>query len=289
MEINRTDGYVTLTLKCNEDNPLETIQEMEQQGVDYWPLQLARELDHALLHLRTNEAEMGSLIFKTSGNSESVLKFDRFLKTHQDHWLVREITLFIKRVLKRIDYTSRSCFAFVEPGSCFVGFLAEILFAVDRSYMLIGQFEDDDRPEPKVKLTDFNFDGLPMGNGLSRLETRFLGDPDKLSESKDLIGEALDAEQMEEAGLVTYALDDIDWEDDTRFLLEERPSYSPDALTGLEANLRFAGPETLETKIFGRLSAWQNWIFQRPNAVGEAGALRSFGSGSRPTYDKKRV
>jgi benzoyl-CoA-dihydrodiol lyase len=289
VNIDRTHGYVTLTLKCQDQQQAHSVQEVQALGASFWPLQFARELDNALLHLRANEAEMGSLIFKAEGDSAAVLAFDQFLADNQDNWLVREITLYIKRVLKRIDYTSRSCFAFVEPGSCFSGFLAEILFAVDRTYMLEGQFEGDDRPAPTVQLSGFNFSGLPMGNGLTRLETRFLGDPDKLIQAKERQGEVMDAEQMLVAGLVTYALDDLDWEDDTRFLLEERPSYSPDALTGLEANLRFAGPETMETKIFGRLSAWQNWIFQRPNAVGEDGALRSFGSGSRPTFDKKRV
>jgi len=289
VDLERSAGYATLTLKCQGQQQVNSGDEAVSLGANYWPLLLVRELDSALLHLRANEAELGTLLFKTEGDSAAVLQFDQFLFENQDHWFIREVTLYLKRVLKRIDYTSRSSFAFVEPGSCFDGFIAEILFSADRSYMLDGQFEDDDRAAPTVQLSAFNFSGLPMGNGLSRIETRFLGDPDKLQQAKDQLGVCRDANEMLEAGLVTFALDDIDWEDDTRFLLEERTSYSPDALTGLEANLRFAGPETMETKIFGRLTAWQNWIFQRPNAVGESGALKCFGSGSRPTYDMKRV
>ncbi len=261
----------------------------KQQGCDFWPLAVIRELDDALLYLRTNEPEVGTLIFKTAGDAAQVAAYEEFLIAHQADWFIREVMLYMKRTLKRVDYTSRSTFAFVEPGSCFTGFLAEILFAVDRSYMLDGQFEDNDAAAPAIALSAFNFGQLPMGNGLTRLETRFLGEPETLEKARSLMGESLLAGAAEEAGLVTFALDDIDWEDDIRFLLEERASYSPDALTGMEANLRFAGPETMETKIFGRLSAWQNWIFQRPNAVGEQGALKCFGTGERATYDQKRV
>ncbi len=289
VELDRAAGYATLTLKCQGQQQVDSCDEAVELGAGYWPLLLARELDSALLHLRANESELGTLIFKSEGDSAAVLQFDQFLFENQKNWFIREVTLYLKRVFKRIDYSSRSCFAFIEPGSCFDGFLAEVLFSVDRSYMLEGQFEDDERPAPTVQLSAFNFDGLPMGNGLSRLATRFLGDPEKLQQAREQLSTRRDANEMFDAGLVTFALDDLDWEDDTRFLLEERTSYSPDSLTGLEANLRFAGPETIETKIFGRLTAWQNWIFQRPNAVGETGALQSFGSGSRPTYDMKRV
>jgi benzoyl-CoA-dihydrodiol lyase len=261
----------------------------KQQGCNFWPLALVRELDDALLYLRTNEPEIGTVIFKTAGDSAQVAAYENFLSDHQGDWFIREIILYMKRTLKRVDYTSRSTFAFVEPGSCFYGFLAELLFAVDRSYMLDGQFEDDDTAAPTITLSAFNFGVLPMGNGLTRLQTRFLGESETLEKARSVIGESLLADAAEQAGLVTFALDDIDWEDDIRFLLEERASYSPDALTGMEANLRFAGPETMETKIFGRLSAWQNWIFQRPNAVGEQGALKCFGTGERATYDQKRV
>jgi benzoyl-CoA-dihydrodiol lyase len=191
--------------------------------------------------------------------------------------------------MKRIDVTSRSLFALIEPGSCFAGSLAEITFACDRSYMLRGTFEGDNRPAPTLALSPANFGPYPMGNGLSRLETRFLGDPDALARARDLKGRALEAEAAEAAGLVTTSYDDIDWEDEIRIAVEERASFSPDGLTGMEANLRFAGPETMETKIFGRLTAWQNWIFQRPNAVGEAGALRKYGTGQKPSYDATRV
>ncbi|MDF1528195.1 MAG: 2,3-epoxybenzoyl-CoA dihydrolase [Sedimenticola sp.] len=261
----------------------------KQQGCNFWPLALVRELDDALLYLRTNQPEIGTVIFKTVGDSAQVAAYENFLSDHQGDWFIREIILYMKRTLKRVDYTSRSTFAFVEPGSCFYGFLAELLFAVDRSYMLDGQFEDDDTAAPTITLSAFNFGVLPMGNGLTRLQTRFLGESETLEKARSVIGESLLADAAEQAGLVTFALDDIDWEDDIRFLLEERASYSPDALTGMEANLRFAGPETMETKIFGRLSAWQNWIFQRPNAVGEQGALKCFGTGERATYDQKRV
>ncbi len=289
LSLDRDNRVATLTLKGPTASVPDDLAAAKVQGCHFWPLALIRELDDALLHLRTNEPETGSLIFKTLGNAEQVAAYERFLLQYRDDWFIREILLYLKRTLKRIDYTSRSTFAFVEPGSCFSGFLAEILFAVDRSYMLEGQFEDDDRPAPAIRLSELNFGLLPMGNGLTRLETRFLGEPDTLEKARSLIGESLAAEAAADAGLVTFALDDIDWEDDIRFLLEERASYSPDALTGMEANLRFAGPETMETKIFGRLSAWQNWIFQRPNAVGEQGALKCFGTGERPHYDQKRV
>ena len=215
--------------------------------------------------------------------------FDRFIYQNRDHWLVREILLYSKRTLKRLDVSARSTFALVEPGSCFVGFLADVLFSVDRSYMLEGQFEEDTRPAPGIRLTSSNFGPLPMSNNLSRLETRFLGEPQSYEQARSLIGQSLDARAAMAAGLITFALDDLDWEDEIRLLLEERASFSPDALSGMESNLRFAGPETMETKIFGRLSAWQNWIFQRPNAVGECGALKRYGTGQRPVYDKKRI
>ncbi|MCW8904479.1 2,3-epoxybenzoyl-CoA dihydrolase [Sedimenticola sp.] len=289
LSVDRSTRVATLTLKGPTASVPDDLDAAKVQGCHFWPLALIRELDNALLHLRTNEPETGTLILKSQGDAEQVAAYERFLLQHRDDWFIREILLYLKRTLKRIDYTSRSTFAFVEPGSCFSGFLADILFAVDRSYMLEGQFEGDDRPAPTIRLSELNFGALPMGNGLTRLETRFLGEPDTLEKARSLIGESLSAEAANDAGLVTFALDDIDWEDDIRFLLEERASYSPDALTGMEANLRFAGPETMETKIFGRLSAWQNWIFQRPNAVGEQGALKCFGTGERPHYDQKRV
>ena len=197
--------------------------------------------------------------------------------------------LFAQRVFKRLDITSRTSFAFVEPGSCFSGLLAELLFAVDRTYMLDGCLEDDPRPAPTITLSALNFGFLKMANGLSRMQTRFIGEPESVERAQQLIGEPLEGLDALDAGLVTFAPDDLDWEDEIRLLLEERASFSPDALTGMEANLRFAGPETLESKIFGRLSAWQNWIFQRPNAVGDEGALKLYGTGRRAHYDRKRV
>jgi benzoyl-CoA-dihydrodiol lyase len=218
-----------------------------------------------------------------------VLAYDAFLGANKDHWLSREITHYWKRVLKRVDLTSRTLVALVEPGSCFAGTLAELVFATDRSYMLIGQHDGDNKPPAMMALSDLNFGAYPMSNGLTRLASRFLANPALVEVAKAEIGRPLDAETAEEMGLVTFARDDIDWEDEVRVFLEERASFSPDGLTGLEANLRFGGPETMESKIFARLTAWQNWIFQRPNAVGEEGALKRYGTGQRPVFDTKRV
>ncbi|HEB96724.1 MAG TPA: benzoyl-CoA-dihydrodiol lyase, partial [Sedimenticola thiotaurini] len=289
IELDRDLRTAFITLQGPEQGPPSDPEQARALGAAFWPLALTRELDHALLHLRSNETALGTLVFRSRGDGDRVLAHDRFLYQHREHWLIREMVLFLKRTLKRIDFTSRSCFALVEPDSCFSGALAEILFAADRAYMLEGTFEGDDRPAPIITLSRFNFEGLPMANGLSRLETRFLGEPESLAGALELIEVPLAAAAAQEAGLVTFALDDLDWEDEIRLLLEERASFSPDALTGMEANLRFAGPETLETKIFGRLSAWQNWIFQRPNAIGEEGALHCFGTGRRPDYDRHRV
>jgi benzoyl-CoA-dihydrodiol lyase len=258
-------------------------------GVTFWPLAVARELDDLILHLRTNEPTLGLWVFKTAGDADLVEKADKVLADNKNDWLVREITLYLKRTLKRIDVSSRTIFAQVEQGSCFVGTLAELLFATDRSFMLNGTFKGDNRPAAKVRLTPMNFGAYPMGNGLTRLETRFLGQKGAVDTLKGRIGKDLDAAAAEELGLVTFAPDDIDWEDEVRIAVEERASLSPDALTGMEASLRFAGPETLETKIFGRLTAWQNWIFQRPNAVGAEGALKLFGTGKRANFDDNRV
>ena len=277
----------TLEIQAPEEHAPANIDEIKKQGVSFWPLAVARAIDDALLHLRFNEPTLGTLIIKTSGNSKHTSAYDALLNENRDDWLVREILLYLQRTYKRLDVTSRTTFAFVEPGSCFVGILADLLFAVDRSYMFDGQL--DERPAPTIQLTELNFGALRMANGLTRLETRFLGDADSVENARKLIGQDLDAQAAMGAGLVTYAPDDIDWDDEIRLLLEERASFSPDALTGMEANLRFAGPETLETKIFGRLSAWQNWIFQRPNAAGEAGALKLYGTGKRARYDRGRV
>ena len=289
LTIDRKNRNVTLLIKGPETEAPGATADVVERGDQFWPLALVRQLDDALLHLRLNEPAIGTIIIKSAGAVESVKVYDEFLQRHKDHWLIREIILYWKRTLKRLDMTSRTSFALIEPGSCFAGFLAEFLFAVDRSYMLDGQFEDDDAPPAAIILTESNFGPLPMANNLTRLQTRFLGEPDSVETTRKFIGQNIDSARASELGLVTFTPDDIDWEDEIRMLLEERASFSPDALVGMEANLRFAGPETMETKIFGRLTAWQNWIFQRPNAVSDAGALRRYGTGLRPEYDKNRV
>ena len=258
-------------------------------GADFWLLAMARELDDAMLHLRLNEPELGILVFRSEGDPSAVLAADALLDVHPDDWLVREIRLYLKRVFKRVDLTARSLFTLLEPGSCFAGSLAELVFAADRAFMFSGTRAGDNRPAAMLRLSGLNFGGLPMSNGLSRLETRFLGEPDSLERAQKAIGEPLDAERAAELGLVTAAYDEVDWDEEVRLALEERASFSPDALTGLEANLRFAGPETMESKIFGRLTAWQNWIFSRPNAAAETSALKRYGSGLRPSFDPKRT
>jgi benzoyl-CoA-dihydrodiol lyase len=259
------------------------------EGADFWPLAVARELDDAILHLRANEPELGIIVLRSEGNPALALEADALLDAHRDDWLVREIRLYWKRVLKRTDMTSRSLFALIEPGSCFAGTLAELCFAADRTIMFAGTRAGDNRPEATLSLSALNFGAYPMGNGLTRLVTRFLGEPASLAGAEARIGQPLPADDAEALGLVTAAYDEVDWDDEIRLMLEERASFSADALTGLEANLRFAGPETMETRIFGRLTAWQNWIFQRPNAIGDQGALKSYGTGKRPDFDAKRV
>jgi benzoyl-CoA-dihydrodiol lyase len=257
--------------------------------VGFWPLAVARELDDLILHLRANEEEVGLWVLRTEGSADLVEAYDRRLADHPNDWLLREIRLYLKRVLKRLDASSRSIFALVEPGSCFAGTLLELALAADRSYMLAGAREGDDRPPAALRLTTMNFGAYPMAGGLSRLAQRFLGEPGRADDLKRRIGQDLEAAAAADAGLVTFTPDDIDWDDEVRQAIEGRAAFSPDALTGMEASLRFAGPETVETKIFGRLSAWQNWIFQRPNAVGPKGALQVYGSGQRAEFDRRRV
>lgn len=288
-ELDRGRRTVTITLHGPDEPPPADAAGVQAQGSDFWPLALMRAFDDLLLHLRLNELELGTLVIRTAGDLDKVAAYDALLTRETGNWLVREINLFIKRTLKRLDVTSRSVFTLIEPGSCYAGFLTELLFAADRSYMLDGQFEGDDTPPAVIRLSPMNFGPLPMSNGLTRLQTRFLGEPDSVERARQLAGEDLDGSAALAAGLVTSAPDDIDWEDEIRLALEERASFSPDGLIGMEANLRFAGPETMETKIFGRLTAWQNWIFQRPNAVSEQGALRMYGTGERANYDKVRV
>jgi benzoyl-CoA-dihydrodiol lyase len=289
LSVALADRMATVTVRGPDAPPPASADAMVAQGAQFWPLRLARELDNAILDLRLNELDTAAIIFKSTGGPEQVVAYDRFLDANEVHWLAREIRALWKRVLKRVDLTSRTLVALIEPGSCFAGTLAELAFATDRSYMLIGTREGDNKPPASLMLAGVNFGAYPMSNGLSRLASRFLADQADLDRAKAEADKPLDAEQAAALGLVTFALDDIDWDDEVRVFLEERASFSPDGLTGLEANLRFGGPETMESKIFARLTAWQNWIFQRPNAVGEEGALRRYGSGQKPNYDTKRV
>jgi benzoyl-CoA-dihydrodiol lyase len=283
LEIDRVRRVATLTVRAPEGAEPSTPDAILAAGDQFWPLRAFRELDDALLRLRINEPLIGTVVVKTQGDAEKVLAVDRTLVEHGDHWLVREIILFIKRTLKRMDLTSRSFFAFIEPGSAFAGTLFELALASDRAYML----DDPDQPNA-IALSPMNAGPLKMSNGLTRLETRFLGEPARVEEVL-AEREPFDAPAAADAGLVSFIPDELDWDDEVRLAVEGRAAFSPDALTGMEANLRFAGPETMETKIFGRLTAWQNWIFQRPNAVGEKGALTSYGSQSRAEFDFKRT
>jgi benzoyl-CoA-dihydrodiol lyase len=287
--LDRERGVAEITVHGPAEAPPTGAADIQALGCRFWPLQLAREMDDLILHLRTNEERIGLWVVRTTGNAELVEAHDRLLAAPQGSWLVREIRLFLRRMLKRLDVSSRSLFALIELGSSFAGTLLELALAADRSYMLAGTREDDDRPPATVRLTAMNFGGYPMPNGLSRLESRFLGAPGRVDDLKGLVGQDLEAAAAEEAGLVTFTPDDIDWDDEVRVAIEERAAFSPDALTGMEASLRFGGPETLETKIFGRLSAWQNWVFQRPNAVGPAGALSVYGTGRRSEFDRRRA
>jgi benzoyl-CoA-dihydrodiol lyase len=289
--IDRGGRRVDITVEGPTDAPPADSAGVLAQGVDYWPLALSRALDDLVLHLRTNEIEMGTWVFRTKGDAAKVLAYDAQLEELADDWFVNEVNHYYKRVLKRLDVTSRSLIAVIEPGSAFVGLLLELALAADRQYMLEGVYEDvdPDADPATIQLSSANDGRYPMGNGLSRLESRFYGHDDDLQKARATTGQALDARAADEAGLVTMALDDIDFEEELRIVLEERASLSPDALTGMEANHRFVGPETVETKVFGRLTAWQNWIFYRPNASGPEGALRRYGSGRKGDYDLKRV
>jgi benzoyl-CoA-dihydrodiol lyase len=282
-EIDRHRRVATLTVRAPEHEEPSTPDGILAAGDRFWPLRAFRELDDGLLRLRINEPLIGTVVVKTQGDAGKVLTVDRALTEHADHWLVREIILFIKRTLKRMDLTSRSFFTLIEPGSAFAGTLFELALASDRVYML----DDPDRPNT-IALSPMNAGPLRMSNGLTRLETRFLGQPEHVQEVLDET-EPFDPPAAAEAGLVSFVPDELDWEDEVRLAIEGRAAFSPDALTGMEANLRFAGPETMETKIFGRLTAWQNWIFQRPNAVGDKGALTSYGSQSRAEFDFRRT
>jgi benzoyl-CoA-dihydrodiol lyase len=301
--LDRSRGCVDITVHGPADEAPADMTEVHRQGADFWTLAVTRELDDLILDLRTNEIELGTWVLRTEGDPRRVLAHDGLLLDNRDDWLSQEIVLYLKRTLKRLDVTSRSILALIEPGSCFAGSLFELALAADRSYHLFGVFEEDqearrspssraDQPDAEpatVTVGAMNLGPLPMGNGLTRLQTRFIGDPDALAAIEARAGDPLPAEEAEQLGLVTFAPDDIDWAEEVRIAIEERSSFSPDALTGMEANYRFAGPETIETKIFGRLTAWQNWIFYRPNASGPDGALRKFGTGQRADFDGERV
>ncbi len=289
IQLDPGDRVARINVAAPAKTPPSKLAEIHAQGAAFWPLAIARELDDAILHLRTNAPELGTWVFTTSGEQAHVAAADQALLDNSGDWLVRETTLFLKRVFKRIDVTSRSIITLVEPGSCFTGTLLELVLAADRSFMLDGVFEGDNRPPAMLRPGLINFGPLPMCNGLTRLETRFLDDTEAVMAVRQECGNDLDAQAADDLGLITFIPDDIDWQDEVRLAIEERASFSPDSLTGMEASLRFAGPETLETKIFGRLSAWQNWIFQRPNAVGDDGALKRFGTGLKASYDVKRV
>jgi len=289
VELDRSAGTAIIVVLGPTLAPPRDPSEAVRIGASFWPLAMTRALDDAILHLRTNEREIGTWLLKTEGDPDIATAHDAFLIEHADHWAISEIVHYLKRTLRRLDETSRSTFALVEPGSCFIGCLAEIAFAADRCYMLDGTFADSDLPSPRIRLTHMNLGPLTMDNHLTRLATRFWGRDDARATAETLIGRDLDAIEALDAELVTFAYDDIDWEDELRIALEERASFSPDALTGMEANLRFPGPETYETKIFGRLTAWQNWIFTRPNASGPEGALQRYGTGIRPDFSRKRT
>jgi benzoyl-CoA-dihydrodiol lyase len=285
--LGRDTGNVDISVKGPQNDPPASIA--EARSADFWPLAVARELDDLILDLRTNETELGTWVFRTKGEPAGVLAYDELLRSSKDDWFANEVLHYLKRTLRRLDVTSRSLIAAIEPGSCFAGSLLELALAADRSFQLAGLFEDQDGEPATITLADINLGPLTMSNGLTRLQTRFWGDEAGYEAAAKRKNEALEAEDAADLGLITFAPDDIDWDEEIRIATEERASFSPDALTGLEANYRFAGPETMETKIFGRLSAWQNWIFNRPNAAGPDGALRRFGTGQRAVFDRKRV
>jgi len=290
-QLDRENRRAEITVHGPASAPPDSADAAVDQGASYYPLQLTRELDDLILLLRTNESELGTWVFRVEGDSEQVLAYDDQLDALAQHWFINEVRHYYKRTLKRLDVTSRSLFAVIEPGSAFVGLLLEVALACDRQYMLDGVYEDidPDAVPARLQLAKSNFGAYPMGNGLSRIQSRFWGHDTDHDRAKEQIGIGLAAAEADELGLVTMALDDIDFAEELRIAMEERASLSPDALTGMEANHRFVGPETMETKIFGRLTAWQNWIFVRPNAAGPEGALRRFGTGERANFDVKRV
>jgi benzoyl-CoA-dihydrodiol lyase len=289
--LDHAAGVAEITIAGPGEDPPADPAGIADQGASFWPLAMTRELDDLILDLRTNETRLGTWILRTTGEPARVLAYDELLLSVRDHWLANEVIQYLKRTLKRLDVTSRSLIALIEPGSCFAGSLLELAFAADRSYMLAGVFENADTAAEPAALAvgALNRGPLPMSNGLTRLQTRFLAQPDALAAAEKRAGQLIQADDAVRLGLVTFTPDDIDWDEEVRLAIEERSSFSPDALTGMEANYRFAGPETMETKIFGRLTAWQNWIFNRPNAAGPEGALRRYGTGQRASFDRNRV
>ncbi|SAI40539.1 benzoyl-CoA-dihydrodiol lyase [Bordetella ansorpii] len=286
VRIDREKRLATWTVRAPQDDVATEIDAIVAAGADWWPLRMARELDDAILYLRTNELDIGTWLFKTEGDAQAVLKADAALQAHGEHWFVRETAGMLRRTLARLDVTSRSLFACIEPGSCFAGTLLELALAADRIYML-----DDSQTDTPARITvgECNFGAYPMVNGLTRLQRRFYQETEPMEAVRRAAGQPLSPAEAEQLGLVTFAPDEIDWEDELRMALEERRALSPDALTGLEANLRFGPVETMETRIFGRLTAWQNWIFNRPNAAGEKGALKLYGKGEQAAFDWNRV
>jgi len=287
--LSRDAGKVDISVKGPQTSPPASLA--QARSAEFWPLAVTRELDDLILDLRTNETELGTWVFRTQGDPANVLAHDELLLQNTNDWFGNEVLHYLKRTLRRLDVTSRSLIAVIEPGSCFAGSLLELALAADRSFQLAGVFEeqDPDADPATITLGEANLGPLTMSNGLTRLQARFWGDEAGYEAAAKRRNEALEAEDAADLGLVTFAPDDIDWDEEIRIAVEERASFSPDALSGLEANYRFAGPETMETKIFGRLSAWQNWIFNRPSAAGPEGALRRFGTGQRAVFDRKRV
>ena len=289
VQIDREKKSATITINAPLEDAPENLSEILSQGDDFWLLKCARELDDTILNLRFNELEIGIIVFKTSGEISKVLSYDKLFETYNNFWLMNEISYFWTRVFKRIDLTSRTLITLIEPNSCYAGFLSELIFAADRSYMAEGEFEEYDNKKATIILSKSNFGNFLMSNNMSRLDTRFIGLPEQILLVKQNLEKQILAEEANDLGLITFMFDDIDWEDEIRIFLEERSSFSPDSMVGMESNLRFPGKETMETKIFGRLSAWQNWIFQRPSAVGENGALKKYGTGNKGQYTKERT
>ena len=289
VQIDREKKSATIIIKAHLEAAPKILSDILSQGDDFSLFKCARELDDAILNLRFNELKIGIIVFKTSGKISNVLSYDKLFETYKNQWFINEISYFWTRIFKRIDLTSRTLITLIEPKSCYAGFLSELIFAADRSYMAEGEFEEYNNKEATIILSNSNFGSFLMSNDMSRIDTRFIGSPEQILLAKQNLDKQILAEEANNLGLITFMFDDIDWDDEIRMFLEERSSFSPDSMVGMESNLRFPGKETMETKIFGRLSAWQNWIFQRPSAVGENGALKKYGTGNKGQYTKERT